>query len=208
MTTDIFTLTATDGHALYAKHWLPDDAPKAILVIIHGFYEHLGRYEHVAQGFIDQGYGAYAIDQRGHGQTKGKRGHGVLSQVLNDIETLLMHVRAEHTTIPIILYGHSWGGCNVSHFLLRKTTNELSGAILSSPWLRLALIPPKGKERLGNIMAKIWPSLTVANQLAPGSLSRDPAVEKAYLDDPLVHIKISAGIFKEITDVGPWIIDH
>ncbi|HAP61169.1 MAG TPA: hypothetical protein DCR93_17295 [Cytophagales bacterium] len=91
---------------------------------------------------------------------------------------------------------------------MRKTTNELSAAILSSPWLRLALVPPKGKEILGNMMAKIWPSLTVANKLEEGSLSRDPAVEKAYVDDPLVHDKISAGIFKEVTQAGPWAISH
>ena len=206
MTTHTLSLTATDGHQLHGKSWLPDSSPKAVLVMIHGFYEHLGRYEHVATHFVNAGWVVYAIDQRGHGKTKGKRGHANFMQLFDDVETLLMQVRSDYTSLPIVLFGHSWGGCVVSNFLLRKPTGELTAAILSSAWLRLKLIPPKGKEVLGKMMAKLWPSLTISNKLGEGSLSRDPKVEQAYLEDPLVHDKISAGIFQAITDAGPWVI--
>ena len=206
MAIETFSLTATDGHALHAQSWTPDTEPVGVLVIIHGFYEHLGRYEHVAKAFTEANWAVYALDQRGHGQTKGKRGHAKFPQVLEDVEVLLMRARADFNSQPMVILGHSWGGCIVSNFLLRKPTHELAGAILSSAWLRLQLVPPRGKEILGNVMAKIFPSLTVPNELEEGSLSKDPAVEKAYKEDPLVHNKISAGIFKETTDAGVYAI--
>lgn len=205
-TESTFTITATDGHSLHAKKWIPDGEPVGVLVIIHGFYEHVGRYNHVAKYMNDKAWSVYAIDQRGHGLTKGKRGHGKMGQVLNDIESLLMVAREENTNLPMVIYGHSWGGHNVSNFILKKPVGELSGAILSSPFLRLAFAPPKISLLLGKIMCKIWPSLTISNKLAPGSLSKDPAVEKAYLDDPLVHDKMSAGLFEEIRQGGQYAI--
>ena len=206
--TTTFTLTATDGHAMHAKVWVPQEPPVGVVILIHGFYEHLGRYEHVAKFMNDHQMVVYAMDARGHGKTKGIRGHAKFPQVLDDVEQLLMHARAENTELPIVIYGHSWGGCIVSNFLLRKPVNELSAAVLSAAWLKLALTPPKGKALLGDIMSVIWPSLTVANKMEPGTLSRDPAVEEAYLKDPLVHDKISAGIFKQTIAAGEWARQH
>ena len=47
--------------------------PKAIIVIVHGLAEHLGRYDYVASKLNDWGYSVYRFDNQGHGKSEGKR---------------------------------------------------------------------------------------------------------------------------------------
>lgn len=50
MRTEVYELMGLDGAALYARMWLPDNEPKAILQITHGMTEHIGRYESFCTG--------------------------------------------------------------------------------------------------------------------------------------------------------------
>ena len=50
---------------------------------------------------------------------------------------------------------------------------------------------------------KWMPSMTVNNGVNPRHLSRDPQVVKAYLDDRLVHNKISPRLGQFIATTGP-----
>ena len=70
--------------------------------------------------------------------------------------------------------------------------------------VHLAFEPPSWKLKLGQIMASLWPSFTQSNELDPSDLSTDPEVGKAYLADPLVHNKISAGLFFALLESGNW----
>ena len=47
-------------------------------------------------------------------------------------------------------------------------------------------------------MSRIFPSLTLASGLDVSKLSHDQNVVKAYIDDPLVHDRVSARWFTEI----------
>src|SRR5258708_36802694 len=55
-----------DGVELATQAWKPDVPAKAILVITHGLAEHIGRYAHVADYFVQQSYAVYGFDDRGH----------------------------------------------------------------------------------------------------------------------------------------------
>ena len=68
------TLTAKDKLQLFIRAWLTE-TPKASIALVHGFGEHSGRYAHVADFFNKNGYSFFAFDNRGHGQSEGKRGH-------------------------------------------------------------------------------------------------------------------------------------
>ena len=41
--------TSKDGLNLYSCGWLPEEAPKAVVCLVHGLGEHSGRYAHVAE---------------------------------------------------------------------------------------------------------------------------------------------------------------
>jgi len=56
-----------DGLDLYYQFWVPKGSPKAILLVVHGFAEHGGRYGNLVDYFLPRGYGFYIFDLRGHG---------------------------------------------------------------------------------------------------------------------------------------------
>ena len=62
-----------DGLTLYTQRWTPARDVRAIVLLVHGYAEHCGRYDHVAGTFVDQGAAVYAYDQRGHGRSEGPR---------------------------------------------------------------------------------------------------------------------------------------
>ena len=71
-------LTAKDGMPLRADFYVPAaadaTAERGLLVLIHGYCEHRGRYGHVAEHLLKQGYTVLAGDLRGHGESGGERG--------------------------------------------------------------------------------------------------------------------------------------
>ncbi|GJM27616.1 MAG: lysophospholipase [Cyclobacteriaceae bacterium] len=202
-----FKLHTIDGKDLYGKTWLPSD-PIAVVCLVHGLGEHIGRYEHLAGHFNRSGIAVYGVDQRGHGHNAGTRGHARCQQLWEDLESLMKFVRVNHLNAPMFLYGHSWGGNIVSNLLLRKDLQEIRGVVLSAPWLKLSFEPTRMQLLIARGMSKIIPSLTQPNGLKPEYLSRDLSIGEAYLNDPLVHNKISAGLFNEAVKNGEYVLLH
>lgn len=182
---------------LFFREWLPDAEPEYLICLVHGQSEHSGRYQHVADFFIKHGIGVLAIDLLGHGKTYGRRGHALSVQdYLDNVWILIEEAKARHPAIPKVIYGHSMGGNVVANYALSKDFDTtLKGVILSSPWFKLAFEPPAFKELLGSIMKSIYPAYTEDNELTGEGLSRDPEVGPAYVNDPLVHGKITAGAY-------------
>lgn len=197
-------ILANDGLLLQGYAWLPKDEAKAVVCLIHGLGEHAARYAFLAQYFNQKDVAVYAYDQRGHGRSPGQRGHAHYEYLLEDIESMLKFVRLLHLESPIILYGHSWGGNLVSNYILKRKSKELTGAVLTSPWLELSFEPPAWQVRLGKILAGVLPALSQSNGLALDHLSRDPEIGKAYAADPMVHDRISIGLFLQIQKAGQW----
>jgi alpha-beta hydrolase superfamily lysophospholipase len=202
-----FNLHTLDGKILFGKAWVPPD-PVATVCLVHGLVEHIGRYQHLAEHFNRSGIAVYGTDQRGHGRSPGIRGHACCQALWDDLESLMKHVRLNHLSTPILLYGHSWGGNIVGNFLLRRNSQEICGAVLSSPWLKLNFEPTTTQLLLARWMSSIYPSLTQVNGLKPEYLSRDLSVGEAYVNDPLVHNKISAGLFNEAVKNGEYVLQH
>jgi alpha-beta hydrolase superfamily lysophospholipase len=207
LTTTDFALTTADGKELFGKQWVPQE-PMSVVCLVHGLGEHIGRFDHVAKHLNQAGIAVYGIDQRGHGRSPGKRGHARCSNLWDDVESLMKHARLLHLDLPLFLYGHSWGGNIVSNFLLRKNSSEIRGAVLSSPWLKLSFEPSKFELMIGKWMAKVYPAFTKSNGLEAASLSRDVSVGEAYINDPLVHFRISAGLFADADANGQYALDH
>ncbi|SEC22667.1 Lysophospholipase, alpha-beta hydrolase superfamily [Tenacibaculum sp. MAR_2009_124] len=191
----------------FGQYWHPEKA-KAVIVIIHGMGEHSGRYEHVANTFVKNNFAVIAFDHFGHGNTKGKRGHNPgYSYVLDSITELIKKSEALFGVLPTFLYGHSMGGNAVINYSLKRKSN-IKGVIATSPFLRLAFEPPAWKLTLGKLMQKIAPSITLGNELDANDISRDPIEVQKYVDDPLVHDKVSPNFSLSFIDAGEWAISN
>ena len=44
-----------------------------VVVIVHGYAEHSGRYQHVGEALVARGYAVETLDLRGHGRSEGNR---------------------------------------------------------------------------------------------------------------------------------------
>ncbi len=201
------SMSATDGLKLNVKHW-PLDAPRAVMAVIHGMGEHSGRYSHLAEYFVEKRFAVLAMDQRGHGESGGSRGHSPsLKQLMDDVDQFLTTCRSLYPNRPLVLYAHSMGG-NVSlNYLLRRNP-ALDAVVIASPWIQLAFEPPAWKVSAAKVLGAVVPKLTLSNELDVNQLSKDGEVVKAYVADPLVHNKISAAMGKELMAGGTWLQDY
>lgn len=99
---------------LYTYHWpLPEGkSPKAVVQLVHGVSEHMGRYEEFAAFLNDYGYEVFGHDHPGHGQTGPEPGvvsGDAMSLLLGGITAVRDVLRKDRPEVPVILFGHSMG---------------------------------------------------------------------------------------------------
>lgn len=191
----------------FGQYW-KSDTVKAVVLILHGLGEHSGRFEHVAEALVNDGFGVAAFDHFGHGKTLGKRGHNPgYESVLDSVGKFIEKTKEIFGEKSIFLYGHSMGGNAVINYMLSREHN-LKGVIATSPFLQLAFQPPAWKLSLGKIMQKIAPSITLGNEVDANLISRDENEVKKYIEDPLIHGKVSPNFSLSFIDKGAWAIEN
>jgi len=110
-----------DGGAgkIFVRQWEPDAAPKANLVICHGFNAHSGQYNRVAETFTNHGYAVTAADLRGRGKSDGERFYvESIDDYVADLSLAVELARRTHPDLPTHLLGHSAGGVTAVAFAL------------------------------------------------------------------------------------------
>lgn len=192
--------SAGAGARLHVTHWLPEGRPRAIVLLAHGYAEHAGRYEHVAQRLTGAGYAIYAIDHWGHGQSDGDGGFVPrFSAFLDGMAELLTLVEINHGDAPRLLLGHSMGGLIATLFLVERQQAFVAAA-LSGPAILPAEPPSRFTVWISRFLSRFFPRLGVLSLDANG-VSRDAVVVEAYKADPLVYTgKIGARLGKEFMD--------
>ena len=195
------TLQTKDELNIHLVNWSVENAKGSIL-IIHGLGEHSGRYNHFADYFNSIGYIVYAYDQRGHGLSDGSRGHTPSQAHLHDDLDMVIDSIPTNATSRFFILGHSFGGNVLCSYLLRRPNPKITGAILSSAFLKLAFEPPKLKVFLGKLVKSIIPQLSMKNELKTIDLSYDLDAVKAYENDSLVHDRITPSLFVNAMNAG------
>lgn len=185
-----FTLPLSSEITLSGLKWEIDN-PKANLILVHGAGEHVGRYNHWAKLFNHQLINVYGVDHYGHGNSPGARGHLTNYDLyLNEIKVLKKMIDDQADGLPLLLYGHSLGGNIVLNWILEQE-KSVDYVIASAPWIKLKLVPPTWKISLMKWLSGILPALSQSNELDPNWLSRDKLVVERYINDSLVHNKIT-----------------
>jgi alpha-beta hydrolase superfamily lysophospholipase len=181
-------------------------AERALLAIVPGISDHGERYPLLVRQAIADGFGAAAVDTRGHGRSGGRRGHvESFDDFLVDVDGFLAALRREDLSRakppPIFLFGHSMGALIVLAYLSAGfgRGSGLRGAIVQAPPFRVTTPIPRWKTGLARALSRVAPSVLFATELRPEDLSRDPAVGERYLHDPLCHHVCSPRLFTEIT---------
>lgn len=192
---------------LFYQRWLPGREPNAVLVIVHGFGEHSGRYGYLVDWMVSRGCSVYGFDLPGHGRSPGPRGHiKAWAEFREDLRRFLRLVEAMEAPSPLFLLGHSMGGLVVLECALRGLLG-LRGIIASAP----ALGKPPVSDLLllmGSLLSRIWPAASFKVPLDATALSRDPEVVTGYRQDPLVHQRATARLGSEMDAARQWTMAH
>lgn len=197
------TINSHDDTKLFIRQWLIPDA-KLTVLIVHGLAEHSGRYEHVAQFFNNHGFNVVSFDLRGHGQSGGSRIDIIeFSDLYDDVQTIVEKV-VQPLNLPWVMYGHSLGGLITTGYLEDDQRPMPKTAIISSPALGLDV--PKPLRIIAKILGTIAPTLRVPGSISGEQLSRDPEVAKKYFADPLVDIRNTARLGKNIFAEQPRVV--
>lgn len=184
-------ITGLGSLELFWQAWLPE-RPRAMVLVIHGFGEHSGRYDNVVQTLVPSGFGVWSIDHRGHGRSQGLLGHvDSFSDYVEDVHTFYQQVVAPETAgLPLFVLGHSMGSIIAMNYV-PKYRNTLAGCILSGTGAGSPAAGGKVLRSATSLLSRVAPRSRIKFPLPPEFISRDPEVVQAYKDDPLVHNKVS-----------------
>jgi alpha-beta hydrolase superfamily lysophospholipase len=196
------------GVSFHLHGWEPDGRCRAVIALVHGLGEHIGRYAPIGEAFAEAGFALIGFDLRGHGRSGGPRGHTpTFEALMDDIGVLLETATARYRGLPVFLYGHSLGGNLVLNYALRRLPN-IHGVIATSPWLRAAFEPPPWKVLLARILDPVAPSFSHRWGLDSSALSQDSPTVGAFDRDPLSHGVISVRTFLVCDEAGSWALQH
>jgi alpha-beta hydrolase superfamily lysophospholipase len=176
-------IASADGRMLHMTTWLPEDAPRAVVIIVHGFNSHSGYYPWVAERLTASGLAVYTFDLRGRGKSEGERYFiESFQEYQDDVHAVVSLARSREAGLPIYLLGHSAGGVISSVYALEHQ-HEIAGLVCESFAFRvfapdIALTVLKG-------LSHLVPHTHVL-RLNIDDFSRDPAVVAAMKADPEV----------------------
>jgi alpha-beta hydrolase superfamily lysophospholipase len=176
-------LDSSGGLRIFVRSWRPQTAPRAVIVLVHGFNSHSGYYLWAAEQLVASGLAVYALDLRGRGKSDGERYFiDKFAEYQSDVDTLVKLARSREPGLPLFMFGHSAGGVIAGNYVLDHQAG-IAGFICESfaykvPAPDFALAVLKGLSHLA-------PHAHVLN-LPKKEFSRDPKVVQALIDDPLL----------------------
>lgn len=190
------------GLAIVYQLWRPEDLPiRANIVLVHGLGEHGGRYHHVVDRLVPEGYAIYALDHQGFGRSDGHRGHVErFDDYAEDVHKLVTMARNSEPDLPVIVYGHSMGGL-IAILYAQQHQESIDLLVITSPGLKADASP--ALVLLMRLMNQIRPTFTIRRPGSGTRVSRDPEVVRAFIEDPLFVPVSSARWAVEILAAQP-----
>ena len=205
-----------------------DEAPKAIVQIVHGMAEHIDRYDDLAEYLVGRGFVVCAEDHIGHGKSASgplEFGHmpakGGKDILIGDVHTLHCMMSELYPGVPHIMYGHSMGSFIVRCYIARHGS-ELAACVLSGTGNVPAALSVFGRtlaRTLASMRGETYRSALIDGMGAGGYgkkipnartpldwLSTDPAVVDAYIADELCGFMFTVGGYSTLLDLTAEVV--
>lgn len=131
-------IATSDGTKLPLRVWRGEEAPKAVVLGLHGFNDYSKSFEHPAKTWTTAGLAVYAYDQRGFGASaKPGLWHGT-EAMTDDLVAASELLRRRHPGVPLYLVGESMGAAVILAAFARAEQPVVDGVVLSAPavWAR------------------------------------------------------------------------
>lgn len=116
------TRVATSTHFAIATHyWLPP-APRGTLVILHGYYDHIGVFDHAIAFGLARNLAVLTFDLPGHGLSSGDRAAIDSFDQYADVLQHILSLASTRLPAPFYALGQSTGGAILLNHLWRYPT--------------------------------------------------------------------------------------
>lgn len=191
------SFTSFDGTKLFWRAW-PKDSSN-ILLIVHGFGEHSGRYNELVQTLDSLSISIYAFDLRGHGKSEGDR---VFVERFEDYIEDIYRFRSFIETnllkkpLPFILLGQSFGGLLAIAAALRNQAIWRALVVLS-PFFAVSY-GHQPLSWLANLLNRLAPRMIYNNPIKPVFLTHDFEELAKYKRDELIQRRITFRMAHEL----------
>lgn len=199
-------LKTFDGNDLFFRCFVPrakSSSPggvapvEGLVLAVHGFAEHSGRYAEVAEAVCKKGLAFACFDLRGHGKSGPRRGDAEnIHAMILDVLFVTNHAKSflglsQRQDIFFGLLGHSFGGLLVTYAasILHDTCPPL---FLSSPLYRIRQDVPGWKKLAAQALPRVMPLLPVPIGIDPQNISVSQENIASYMADELNLFSISA----------------
>lgn len=218
MRTDFYYPSCGQG-MIHGCRWEPEGKPRAVLQIVHGIAEHVGRYDAFAAFMAQHGFLVVAEDHMGHGGSIGNHGipgyfEGGWFKAVADCYRLLSYTRMEQPDVPYFVLGHSMGSFLVRSMLIKYPKANIDAVILSgTAWMHRGVInaglaaaklvcKTEGQHTYHKMLNQIifaGNNRRVEHKRTPYDwLTRDEASVDAYIADPLCGFSVTAGLVRDM----------
>lgn len=195
----VATMTTRDGFELRVRRNDPASAPRARIVLIHGIGDQVDGVPYVAAAaaLTARGFAVRRLELRGHGRSGGRRVCvNTWSDFRDDLGAFVNQVAGERPALPLFLLGVSMGGLIVINYATYRP-DGVSGVVALAPALGetggsrflLALLPA---------LSRLAPTLPINPRLDLTRLTRDPALQRAYVADPLYQTRVTPRLAAEL----------
>lgn len=161
-----------------------------LVVVAHGLGGGADSYLPQITNFVDHGWRVFAYDATGSFDSEGKTTKG-FPQALLDLDAAFNYIdsTASFESLPVVLFGHSWGGyavANVLHF-----DHEIAGVVsVSGASSAMSMIMEQGESMMGGFIYSQYPYLWLYQSLLFGqsaSLDAVDAINKKDVPVLIVH---------------------
>lgn len=188
-----YTFPSDKGQKLAGYLYSAGEDQHGIVVLAHGFGDggH-NSYMDVANYFAKNGYYVFCYDATGCDKSEGE-GVGGTPQGVIDLDHAISFVEENKDIpdLPIVLFGHSWGGycvCNVLNFHPEvKAVIECSGFNRASD-----MFESGGKSQAGGVIYTMTPFIRIHERFKYGKYALHTAMDGFEASDAAVMVVHSA----------------
>lgn len=155
-----FFFLSSDGKTkIHCEEWIPEGEPKAVLQIVHGIAEYIGRYNDFAYFLAENGIAVVGEDHLGHGKSVAEGAPRIYfadsdgwNKVVSDVHILRGKTGGKFPDVQYFLMGHSMGSFLARTYLI-KYPGDVNGAVIMGTGHLGAPVLSAGKA-IGKILEK------------------------------------------------------
>ena len=175
-----------------------EDNDKGLIVISHGLGGGAVSYLREIMYFVDNGWRVFAFDKTGSHTSEGSGTRG-LPQSAIDLNAALAYIASQGLGLPIMLYGHSWGGFAVTAVL--NFDHDIRAVVSLAGFAEpMAMLHEGARLMLGPVGNAAYPFLWVYQRMLFGQYSNLSAIDG--INNGAVPVKVIHGQADDVISYG------